>query len=59
MSEILMRPVHFPPLVGSDSLPMDEYYQDQIETYGLDQGERVGGVLAGFDRTTSGAIGQP
>jgi hypothetical protein len=26
------------PLVGSDLLPMDEYYQDQIETYGLGQG---------------------
>lgn len=26
------------PLVGSDSLPMVEYYQDQIETYGFGQG---------------------
>lgn len=26
------------PLVGSDALPMDEYYQEQIEIYGLGQG---------------------
>lgn len=29
------------PLVGSDSLPMVEYYQDQIETYGLWQGGTI------------------
>lgn len=27
------------PLVGSDALPMVEYYQDQIQTYGLAPGQ--------------------